>query len=556
MVPPPPPHPGTHEDDSTDGGHDDYELDEHGNEGKSSKPWVPAIDDPNYFEVLSPEEIYDSFFNIRRMGFIANRIIRKLNETKHIVSSKILEKRKKLKALQRKQFEQLSPAGIEYLKVLLKMGKAVCLLFAVDCVSCGAPLLTVALSCVEIAAIKNMSSDGGLNPSPSIKCRLAHLALDINTSSILARIYDADQGIHNLDLWKVLALDYVNNPMWQPRRIVNDDRLHDVDPSRAPDEKFTPESLRSVFARLRIDYTKTLLKFTSSIKLTVPVSREAIDQEFWERFAKHDKALYYLFHLFRDRTMQDCLLVDQALMRQDALDHLDASNAANNGNPALLPMMVANGGMGASSAAGLGALVGGNPLNPRLGGGAANNGGLFTTGASGANVNAAGSKRDRDAAGLSVDDEEALELLGETAGAGGAGGMLSHMMGFPGANGGAKRVRLDDVADGVDLTSAAAVAGSSSSSGGNGAPPNGGPANGGSPVTNNLTHIAWQSAIRKDRAVANYYKRLTINADIRFYQELLARDNIGEAIKRNAKTKMNLLLMKKIEDRYDDLVFN
>eukprot|EP01033_Poteriospumella_lacustris_P004698 gene4698-3366_t len=530
MVPPPPPHPGTHEDDSTDGGHDDYELDEHGNEGKSSKPWVPAIDDPNYFEVLSPEEIYDSFFNIRRMGFIANRIIRKLNETKHIVSSKILEKRKKLKALQRKQFEQLSPAGIEYLKVLLKM---------------------------EIAAIKNMSSDGGLNPSPSIKCRLAHLALDINTSSILARIYDADQGIHNLDLWKVLALDYVNNPMWQPRRIVNDDRLHDVDPSRAPDEKFTPESLRSVFARLRIDYTKTLLKFTSSIKLTVPVSREAIDQEFWERFAKHDKALYYLFHLFRDRTMQDCLLVDQALMRQDALDHLDASNAANNGNPALLPMMVANGGMGASSAAALGALVGGNPLNPRLGGGAANNGGLFTTGASGANVNAAGNKRDRDAAGLSVDDEEALELLGETAGAGGASGMLSHLMGYPGANGGAKRVRLDDVADAVDLTSAAAaVAGSSSSSGGSGgAAPNGAPVNGGSPASN-LTHIAWQSSIRKDRAVANYYKRLTINADIRFYQELLARDNIGEAIKRNAKTKMNLLLMKKIEDRYDDLVFN
>ena len=113
----------SHDDDSSDGGNEEWnEMDEHGQEGKSSKPWVPAIDDANYFEVLSPEEIYDSFFSIRRMGFIANRIIRKLNETKHIVSSKILEKRKKLKALQRKQFEQLSPAGIEYLKVLLKMG--------------------------------------------------------------------------------------------------------------------------------------------------------------------------------------------------------------------------------------------------------------------------------------------------------------------------------------------------------------------------------------------------------------------------------------------------
>lgn len=118
-------HVQSHDDDSSDGGNEEWnELDENGQEGKSSKAWVPAIDDPNYFEVLSPEEIYDSFFSIRRMGFIANRIIRKLNETKHIVSSKILEKRKKLKALQRKQFEQLSPAGIEYLKVLLKMGKS------------------------------------------------------------------------------------------------------------------------------------------------------------------------------------------------------------------------------------------------------------------------------------------------------------------------------------------------------------------------------------------------------------------------------------------------
>ncbi len=89
-----------------------------------------------------------------------------------------------------------------------------------------------------------MSSDGGLNPNPSIKCRLAHLALDINTSSILARIYDADQGIHNLELWKVLALDYVNNPMWQPRRIVNDDRLHDVGQFL-----FTPNTIFTLFSK-------------------------------------------------------------------------------------------------------------------------------------------------------------------------------------------------------------------------------------------------------------------------------------------------------------------
>ena len=76
--------------------------------------------------------------------------------------------------------------------------------------------------------MKNQT-DSSLNPNASVKCRLAHLALDINTSNILSRIYDTDAvGIQTLELWKVLALDYVNNPMWQPRRAVNDDRLLDL----------------------------------------------------------------------------------------------------------------------------------------------------------------------------------------------------------------------------------------------------------------------------------------------------------------------------------------
>lgn len=113
-----------HDDDSSSDGGQPYDVDENGYSLKDGKKlWVPSISDPNFFEEMTPEQIYDSFFSIRRMGFIANRIIRKLNETKHIVSSKILEKRKKLKTIQRRQFEQLSSAGVEYLKVLLKMGK-------------------------------------------------------------------------------------------------------------------------------------------------------------------------------------------------------------------------------------------------------------------------------------------------------------------------------------------------------------------------------------------------------------------------------------------------
>lgn len=183
--------------------------------------------------------------------------------------------------------------------------------------------------------------------------------------------------------------------------------------------------MRSVFARLRIDYTKTLLKFTQSIKLTVPVAREAIDQEFWERFAKHDKALYYLFHLFRDRTLQECLLVDPALMRQDALDQLEMSNNNNGNNPV---NAAAGGNANGNNSAGNNAMLPAGMLVP-LGGRIAG----FDAAANGSNNNSSsnnsssgnntgnGNKRDREAAGLAVnllgeeDDAAALELLESSA---------------------------------------------------------------------------------------------------------------------------------------------
>jgi len=428
---------------------DDDAYDLEGPEGKGSKSWVPAIEDPNYFEVLHPEEIYDSFFSIKRMGFIANRIIRKLNETKHIVTSKILEKRKKLRLSQRKQFETLSPAGVEYLKVLLKM---------------------------EVAALKNQT-DSSLNPSPSVKCRLAHLALDINTSNILSRIYDTDAnaaatiGIQTLELWKVLALDYVNNPMWQPRRAVNDDHLLDIDPARAPDDKFTPESLRSVFSRLRIDYTRALLKFTAGVKLTVPVPRETLDLEFWERYAKHDKALFYLYHLFRDRPMQDCLLVDAALMRSDNhhLDIIDNGPSAIGNKRGHADMMDTH-------------------------------------------------HHHHQGGGMMEGEEDPLALMeAEQAG--------PNSLLMQGLTAGSMAKRLRDESGGMTGTGGG------------------------------TDEHSWQAGVRKDRAISNYYKRLTINNDIKFYLDLSNRELVGEAIKRNAKTKMNALLMKKIEDRYDDLNF-
>jgi len=477
---------------------------------KGNKPWVPAIEDPNYFEDLSPEEIYDSFFNIRRMGFIANRIIRKLNETKHIVSSKILEKRKKLKAVQRKQFEQLSPAGVEYLKVLLKM---------------------------EIAALKNSAQTvmEGLNPNTNIKCRLAHLAEDPNSAEILNKIYATDSSIRTLELWKTLAQDFVNNPIWQPKRLyerIGDERLIDVYPGVLSSESYSPESLRSVFSRLRIEFTRTVLKFQTAPKVTN--SREMLDAEFWERYAKHDKAIYYIYQLFHDRSSAECLMIDAALSRTD----FDVELLTNNLVYASAAASVHNSGLRSTSA------------GPTSGG--PNGGGVGGPSSSSSHAIVTGMKRDREAAIAAEDHmvDESLEILELTGGGGGSNGV-----GSGGVSSGGMLSVPGGVSGGVGI-----------GSNGNGGITGPGGVNmtndgmlkrarveeftGGSPE-----EISWQATVKKDRAIANYYKRLSINNDIRFHQDMLTKENVGEAMKRNIKAKINMLLLKKVEDRYDDLTF-
>jgi hypothetical protein len=66
--------------------------------------------------------------------------------------------------------------------------------------------------------------------------------------------------------------------------------------------------------------------------------------------------------------------------------------------------------------------------------------------------------------------------------------------------------------------------------------------------------ILLKYSTRRDRAIANYYKRLTINNDIQFYQDMLQEECFGEALKRNIKSKLTGLLQKKFEDKYEDIV--
>lgn len=266
----------------------------------------------------------------------------------------------------------------------------------------------------------------------------------------------------SLDLWRILANDYANNVHWQPRRLTNangtihgnvsDPRLHDIDPSRAPtnDDKFTPENLRSIFSRLRIDYTRAVLKFQAALSsrgaptsliAPTPSQQAQIDQEFWERHCKQDKSLYYIFTMFKERAPQDCLLIDTALTRPDTVDLADS--ALPYGQTSSQPPMLS------------------------------------------------GRKR----GDLPQDDD--IEYL-----------MVDN----------GKKSRPTYADEEAQMNGDIA-------------------------------------AMKKDRAVAMYYRRATINADIHFYLDLLTKENIGDAIKRNAKSKMQLLLMKKLEDRYDDLSF-
>eukprot|EP01031_Cornospumella_fuschlensis_P048069 gene48069-58883_t len=62
--------------------------------------------------------------------------------------------------------------------------------------------------------------------------------------------------------------------------------------------------------------------------------------------------------------------------------------------------------------------------------------------------------------------------------------------------------------------------------------------------------------VRKNRAIAMYYRRKALNTDIKFYFDVLHQETTSEVARKNAKNKIYSLLIKKVEDRYDDLNFN
>ncbi|RYG66198.1 hypothetical protein EON64_10320 [archaeon] len=75
-----------------------------------------------------------------------------------------------------------------------------------------------------MAAIKNnaVAVETSLSLTPNVKARLGHLALDGHAAEILRKIYATNSSVRTLELWKHLADDYVNNPHWVPRRVVDD----------------------------------------------------------------------------------------------------------------------------------------------------------------------------------------------------------------------------------------------------------------------------------------------------------------------------------------------
>ena len=165
-------------------------------------------------------------------------------------------------------------------------------------------------------AKKSAQNVAGVNPSPSAKARLANLADDRAACEVIANIYATDLGEDSgSGLCEQSALAAA------PKQGFIDERVVNIDPSRAPEEKFTPESLRSVFSRLRIKFTKTVLKFQTAIKTTN--SRETLDTEFWESYARHDEAIYYIYKLFHDHFNQEMRIVMRIVSRLRRIAVLD-----------------------------------------------------------------------------------------------------------------------------------------------------------------------------------------------------------------------------------------
>jgi hypothetical protein len=123
---------------------------------------------------------------------------------------------------------------------------------------------------LTLASVRN-----GIELTPSLKCRIAHMALDSNCILLLSLIFGSrdnrekhdNKDMQGTALWEQLATMFVNNMMWQPfsEAAACIPELRDLDPSVAPPSPGLDYSIvQDVFVDCRANWTRLKSRVFSS----------------------------------------------------------------------------------------------------------------------------------------------------------------------------------------------------------------------------------------------------------------------------------------------------
>jgi hypothetical protein len=123
---------------------------------------------------------------------------------------------------------------------------------------------------LSLASVRN-----GVEMTPALRCRIAHLALDPACIKVLSLIFGSrdcrekhdNKELQCNNLWEELTVRYVNNPMWQPYSSAVEclPEIRSLDPSCAPPSPgFDFSIVQDVFLQCRTDWTRLKQRVFSS----------------------------------------------------------------------------------------------------------------------------------------------------------------------------------------------------------------------------------------------------------------------------------------------------
>lgn len=145
----------------------------------------------------------------------------------------------------------------------------------------------------------------------NVQARIVHLATDETAQPILVQNFSSNSLLpkesrrQQLDdkaqrapvLWKTLAADFINSADWTPVNEQEDSRLLDtIDPRKPPSKEMTSEELRTVFGKLRTNYSKCHANYHASGK-GIEGDGDG-DDDFFENFTHGSLIFLYMHKLF------------------------------------------------------------------------------------------------------------------------------------------------------------------------------------------------------------------------------------------------------------------